>query len=96
MIVDNRRQPRARRLARLVEDEQIERGVIGLPDRVGSTRPVPVNHLKPVAEGGCAFMRQSHRRWINGREDRVDRAVRGDAPALRRRDLADAAANGGG
>lgn len=96
MIINHGRQPRPRRPARLVEDEKVKHRVIGLPDRVGHACPVPVDHLKPVAEGGCAFEGQCHDGRIDRGKDRVNRAVRGHSPALCHRDLGNAAVNRSG
>ena len=73
MVVDYGRKPRAGRLASFIDDEQVEHGVIGLPDRIGGACAVPVNELVAVAEGGGALMRQRHDCRIEIGEDRIDR-----------------------
>ena len=34
--------------------------MIGLPDRIGRLRPVPVYQFVTIAKGGCPVMRQCH------------------------------------
>ena len=70
-------------------------GGIGLlPDRIGGAGAVAMNQLETVPEGRCALMRQRYNRRIEVGEDRIDRAVRRNAPALRLGDFADAPVNG--
>ena len=83
-------------LARLIKDQQIEQGVIGLPDRIGGRGTVAMDQLVAVAEGGCPLMRQRHHGGIERGEDRIDRAVGRRTPALRCGDVAHTPVNGGG
>src|SRR3546814_4560613 len=64
-------QPRPHRATAGIEDQDIELGVIGLPDRIGVFGAVPMHQLELVAEGGSTFMCQGqHRRIDPPHEDR--------------------------
>jgi hypothetical protein len=96
MVVHHSRQPRTDGLARLIKDEKVEQGVIGLPERIGGRGAVAMDQLIAVAEGGGPLMRQCHHGGIERGEDRIDCAVGRPAPALRFSDVAHTPMNGGG
>ena len=96
IVVHHGRQPGPDGLARLIKGEQVEQGVIGLPDRIGGRGAVAMDQLVAVAEGGCPLMRQRHHGGIERGEDRIDRAVGRNTPALCLGDFAYAPVNGGG
>jgi len=82
VIVHDRGQPGAGRLAALVKDVEVEQRVVRLPDRVGCFGTEAVDQLKAVPERGRPLLRQCYHAWVEGGDDRVDRAVGRNAPAL--------------
>ena len=82
IIVDDDCEPRPRRLAARVHDQNIERRMISLPKRIRRFGAVPVNEFIAVAKGRRSFVRQ-------GRQCRVEPAHNGvDGRVRRRGDLA--------
>lgn len=96
VVVDHGREPGPDWPAAFVEHQDIEPGVIGLPERVGRARPVPVDQLVAVAKGGGTLESQGHHGRIEAGEYGADRAVGGRAPSLCLSDGRDPPVNGGG
>ena len=96
MIVHDRGQPGAGRLAALVKDQEVEQRVIGLPDRVGRPGAVAVDQLEAVPERGRTVLRQRHQSWVEGGDDRMDGAVGRHTPALSLGGSGDPAVDSGG
>ena len=94
VIVHDRGQPGAGGLAALIEDVEVEQRVVRLPDSIGCFGTEAVDHLKVVPERGRPLLRQRHHAWIEGSNNRIDRAVGGDAPASCFCSNADAAMDG--
>ena len=69
VIVQHGRQPRPHLATACVEDQDIELGMIGLPDRIGALGAVSIHQLELVAEGGSTFMCQGQHRRINPAHD---------------------------
>lgn len=82
MIIDDRREPRPRGLALLVQDQNVQEGVVGLPEGVRRLRPVAVNQLEAITEGGWPVLRQSDHCRVEGGEDRMHGGVGRSGPAL--------------
>lgn len=95
MIVYHGRQPRPRFLAAGVEDQNVELGMIGLPDGVRPIGAVPVHQLELVAESGGALMRERQHRRFDLAYDVVDTAVGWRPPSLCDGKSGDAAVDGG-
>src|SRR3546814_7091926 len=68
-------QPRPHRATAGIEDQDIELGVIGLPDRIGVFGAVPMHQLELVAEGGSTFMCQGQHRQIDPPHDIAHAAI---------------------
>ena len=66
-FVDDDCKPWPRGLAVRVHDQDVERRVIGLPERIRRFGAVPVDEFIAVSEGRRAFVRQSHQRRISPR-----------------------------
>ncbi|AOF95319.1 hypothetical protein BSY17_4168 (plasmid) [Sphingobium sp. RAC03] len=80
VIVQHRRQPRPHRATAGIEDQDIELGVIGLPDRIGVFGAVPMHQLELVAEGGSTFMCQGQHRRIDPPHDIAHAAIGRHSP----------------
>ena len=87
VVVDDRREPRPRGLASLVQDQDVEQRVVGLPEGVRRLGSVAVDQLEAVAEGGQPLVSQRHHSRVQGGEDRMHGGVGGDGPALGARDF---------
>jgi hypothetical protein len=81
-VVEHDGQPRPRRRAGLVEDEQVEFGVVGLPDLVRPLGLAPVDQLVAVPQRHRPVVRQRQQLRVQGGHDRVDGAVGRDRPAV--------------
>lgn len=75
MIVENDRKPRPRWLAIRIDDQNVEHGVIRLPERVRRFGAVPVNEFIAIAKSRCALVRQSRQRRIEAANNRVNGCV---------------------
>ena len=86
IIIDDDCEPWPRGLAVRVHDQDIERGVIGLPERIRRFGAMPVNEFVAVAKCRHPFVRQGRKRRIdpshNGMNGRFGRrgnlSFRGD------------------
>jgi hypothetical protein len=83
MIVDHARQPRAHRRPVRVEDQEIQLGVVGLPERIGPLGTVAVDQFETAAEGGLTLMSEDHQGGVQGSDDLIDAAVGGGRRLLR-------------
>jgi len=81
-VVEHDGQPRPGRCPRLVEHEQVELGVVGLPDLVRPLRLAPVDQLVAVPQRHRPVVRQRQQLRVQGGHDRVDGAVGRDRPAV--------------
>jgi hypothetical protein len=95
MVVEDDGQPRARRAAVAIQDEDVELGVVGLPQVVRVPGLAAVDQLVLVAQGGRAFVGQGHQVRVEAGHDRGHAAVRGDRPPMGRCDLFDLARDRG-
>ncbi len=77
MIVDHGGQPGSNHVAARVSDQQIELGVVGLPNCVWVPRSMSVDELKPIPESRRALMSQRGHGRIEPGDDRVYAAVGG-------------------
>ena len=80
-VIEDRRQPRPRRAARVVEDHHVELGVVGLPDRVGCRGLAAKDQLEAVAVARRPVVRERHEPGIERDDDRAHRPVAGWRPA---------------
>lgn len=86
VVVDHDREPGAIRLpARGAGNEDVEFGVIGLPDLVGAVGSAAVHQLVPIAIRGGSIQRERHERRIEGLHNISDGGVarHRQAPPLR-------------
>ncbi len=88
-------QPRPGRGAVGVEDEQVEFGVVGLPDHVRALGLAAVDQFVAVPQRHRAVMGESEQVRVQLGDDRVHGAVGRDRPALRGRAPRDPAGDGG-
>lgn len=94
MIVHHRRQPRPCRPATSIEDEDVEFGVVGLPDRVRAIGAMTMDHLVFVAESGSALMRERQHRRIDPAHDIANAAVGRRVPSIFASDMHNATMDG--
>jgi len=80
-VVDDDRQPGARRVSSFVEDQDVELGVVGLPDLVRAVGLTAVHQLVAVAEPGRAVVRKGQQVRVDRGDDLADGAVRRRGPA---------------
>jgi hypothetical protein len=90
MVVQDQRQPRSCGRPIAVQDEDVELGVVGLPDLVWPVRFAAVDQLVAVTPRGRAVLGERHQRRVDRGDDPRDRAVRRHRPPLLTRDLSDA------
>ena len=95
IVIDDGGQPRPLRLTVGIENQDIELGVVGLPGRIGSFRPMPINELESVPVRCMTFMRQGDQCRIEGADNRVNAAVCGGLKLPLPRDCRDPSMNGG-
>jgi hypothetical protein len=88
-VIENHRQPRPRGAARLIEDEQVELRVVGLPDRVGRGGLAPQRQLEAVAVGGRTVMSEREQTAVERGDDRPSGRVTRCRPAAFGRQPAD-------
>ena len=67
----------------LVQDEDVQLGVVGLPDVVGTLGLTAVDELVPVPQPSWALMGEGDQVRVEAGDDRVDAAVGRDRPVVR-------------
>ena len=82
VVVEDDGQPWAHWLAGLIENENVQHGVVGLPDRVGRFGAVPMDQLIAVAKCCRPVQRQADHCRVELGEDRMHRAVGWHRPAF--------------
>jgi len=82
VVVEHDREPRPRRLVVLVQDPQVERGVVGLPGRVRGRGLVAVEQIEGLLVGLGPLMGQDDQARIEMAHDVVDAPVAGHGPSL--------------
>src|SRR5271165_618931 len=95
MVIEDGGQPRPLRLTVGIQNQDIELGVIGLPGRIRSFRPMPVNKLELVSVSRMTLMGQSHQGRIESADNCMDTAVCGGRELALPRDRCDPSMNGG-
>ncbi len=78
----------------LVEDQDVEFGVVSLPHGVRVLCAPPVDQFVLVSQGGRAVVGEGHHRWVEAGNDGAHRTVGRDRPALIRSDPACLALDG--
>src|SRR6185437_6769386 len=86
VVVDNRREPGACRLAALVEDANVERRVVRLPELVGSVGFPAVEQIERLSIRLGALVGQGQQPRVELADDGIDGTVARYPPALLLRD----------
>src|SRR5258707_12800399 len=82
VIIYDGGQPRTSRQSLLIEKDDFEEGVIGLPECIGLCGFTPVQHVKSLFVGFAAFMSQCQERRGYRLHTAIDRTVAGTRPPL--------------
>jgi hypothetical protein len=82
ILIKNDREPGFPRTAFLIGEQNVEQGVVGLPDDIGRIRFAAVQEILGVAVDLAALMGQCHQGGVKLSHDVVDHVVAGDMQAL--------------